>query len=675
MLNGFYKADSPFWVINTYDDSNLVFNLYCANSEGINRVRMVTTNGTYSTVRPVINVKKNSLNGLSNEKEEFKSYKAGDIIIYKNTVFYVAEDSNEQTDYLYLLRAFPLSYKQIREYSGIDYNSLYGEVPYYINGGCTKDSEVTCNNLYNNSIVKVIVDNYVANELDANDLKTVDGYKAKLLSIDELLVNYNFEPYNKDTYSIGYQITTNTPKFLLINGEDLYYWLMDNLTDDSSTIGVISSKYIEDSKVYLKSLIRPTIYLKKEVLDDDEIYSCNGGYTSDKEMIYKDYYIGDEIWYNNQKYYVIENSVGDQQYVTLMKDELLTDSEINEYISQLEAFYKNALGLTYFHENSVCNYYTDSSLCDYDYDYHHSFIKRIVDRWTSDNFDDDELVEVDGYRSRLLYSSESANFEFNLHRSEVYYYIMENQRRGFNVIGSATNNLTYDKSTVRPIIYLKKSYLGSRVQYSAGEKVTYKGQDYYVLDNSDENIEYVALFKEKPLTQYEINLIDDDIYKKIPYYLNEACYNDSTFNNCYSNSYSYNTDCHSNYKTSYIKEIVDNWANDNFNETDLVSVDGYKARLITIYELFHYLGYDPKRLITDLSTHLKVAENVPNWVYDKGSYWTMSGYQDYENLVYYIEKNGNVYLTNELYGQRGIRPVININKCALEDGCVEKNNI
>lgn len=77
-------------------------------------------------------------------------------------------------------------------------------------------------------------------------------------------------------------------------------------------------------------------------------------------------------------------------------------------------------------------------------------------------------------------------------------------------------------------------------------------------------------------------------------------------------------------------------------------------------------------MITDLSTHLKVAENVPNWVYDKGSYWTMSGYQDYENLVYYIEKNGNVYLTNELYGQRGIRPVININKCALEDGCVEK---
>lgn len=686
------SEETPWWV---YTYSYWIMNLSIDDGISANVIGKQGMNANvldYYGVRPVINISKTSdkitefihKDDLDKEIEREKeiekennkvTHKKGQQVIYKNTLFYVLEDSYKKSDYVYLIKALPLTAQQVREYSDNEYQSQYGEVPYYTSEKCNQDNETECYNNYKKSIVKKIVDNYVKAELDENDLFIVDGLNAKIPTMDELLDNYSFIP-GITTSKLNYMVTEDTPSYILTNGENLLYWLMNNRSDAGNETGKISSKYLSLGKVHNPALIKPTIYLKKSVLEKNPALVCKNGYQTIKKTVYKNYFIGDEIDYMGEKYYVIENSLGNKNYVTLLKDKLLTNTEINKYNSDQKQSYKKVIGQTPYYFDSTCNSYTGISTCDKDYN--HSAIKKVVDRWASDNFDDGDLVEVNNYKARLLSDAEITpgreTEEFN--NTDYFYYTMNSCIAGSKHKSSSFDE-TYMKYAVRPVIFLKKSYLGERNTYSVGEKVTDKnGEEYYVQMASDENSNYVTLLKAKPLNQYQVNLIQEESYGVSSYYASDKCYDDlHEYNFFEAQNTENNIGCTNIFEKSYIKDILDNWSIDKLNIDDLVIVEGYKVRLIRYDELLYFLGYDPKNLVTSYSPSLRITESVPEWVYNKGAYWTMSGYQDYRNIQFYVEGNGTIDITNKVYDLKGVRPVINLNKCVLEGGCTEEEII
>ena len=107
-----------------------------------------------------------------------------------------------------------------------------------------------------------------------------------------------------------------------------------------------------------------------------------------------------------------------------------------------------------------------------------------------------------------------------------------------------------------------KNDSSSSKTYSIGDEITYNNVDYYVIKNSSASDANVTLLKAEPLKYTEIynialnlniSVTEDGDYGKIQY--GET----------------------SDYQTSYVKSILDNWiANDNnITEVRLITLDGY----------------------------------------------------------------------------------------------------
>ena len=191
---------------------------------------------------------------------------------------------------------------------------------------------------------------------------------------------------------------------------------------------------------------------------------------------------------------------------------------------------------------------------------------------------------------------------------------------------------------------LKYNNKGEYISYFKGNKIKFDNDYYYVIEDSDSNKSYVKLLKEKPLTSYEINNFDT-IYKSIngeyPYLEN---------NNCNSNK---KLECITNYDFSSIKNIVDNWS---FKyDKQLISINGYKARLIYYEEVINNFNYQ----FDDI---FKKTDNTLDWVIINKPYFTMN-----DSEVYSVDK---VLKKEEVYNKLYIRPVIIVKKCALTGICL-----
>ena len=678
-----YDVEAPFWIMNTIA-SNYAFRLSGTKLRS-GEFSLAYVCSSTASVRPVINVKKSSIN-LNTKQYKYKSYNVGDKYIYKNTEFYVMEESDVDSDHLFLLRADLLTKEQINKYSNNSYVSENGEVPYYYSDNCNLDNETGCVNDYNKSLIKTIIDNYVKNELDENDLMEVDGYKAKILDVSTLKQN--------DFFNIGYdsltggKILDDTPEFIK-KFSNLHYWLMP-WSDKLSNSNILTNEFLDYEKVYNKAYVRPIIYLKKKPLNtivnqsDAKLY-CKNGYKKVTHNLYKKYVVGDEVELKGEKYYVVEDSYN-QNYVVLLKDNLLTREEIDNYSSNPYLIYKNIFGRIPYFESETCN----SSFINIDEmncnrDYNQSYIKQIVDKWVLIYLNEDDLVSVDGYKARLLYDTLEIkayggdDFSNFLRNTDYYYYIMDGRLLGKREISSDYGSI-YNYYAVRPVINLKKSVLGDRVSYQRGEKVVYKNkvtnenEDYYVVSNDDDN-NYVTLVKDIPLTSYQIESMNTEReYGVAPFDISDDCI---SFQNGDFYAYSFRsttgTGCINNYNNSIVKSIIDNWAMDRFNDNELIDIDGYKARLINTFELFNNLFYNYRIGVTDYSRSYIRSPMVPKWFYENKEFWTMSGYEDYNNYIYYVNKNGNAYFTDHLYIFKGVRPVINYNKCLLDGGCYEED--
>ena len=225
-------------------------------------------------------------------------------------------------------------------------------------------------------------------------------------------------------------------------------------------------------------------------------------------------------------------------------------------------------------------------------------------------------------------------------------------------------------------IFVLSNSVNAWSKYEVGDKVTYKGIDFYVIKDSEKNKDSVTMIKDNALKSSEMKdylasteiigkvIIDDtlrynvlnivDEYLEVAYYMESNC---KTGGN--------NTGCNFDYSLSDIKQVVDVWANNYLNINDLVEDStGYKARLITYDELTNDLGMQIS--IVD-PTNIKITQtkNIANWFFIDNSFWTMSQLQDFNDSLWVVSNEKMYYARSYNWGC--VRPVITIKKSALGD--------
>ena len=104
--------------------------------------------------------------------------------------------------------------------------------------------------------------------------------------------------------------------------------------------------------------------------------------------------------------------------------------------------------------------------------------------------------------------------------------------------------------------------------------------------------------------------------------------------------------------------MLEKWQDDKFEVDDLMEIGGYKSRFISEDDLLFNLHFEHVPLNT--SYHYIYTEETPRFMYDSEyAFYTMTSY------LY----RGDSAPTSDPFAT--IRPVINLNKCVLEDGCKE----
>ena len=240
--------------------------------------------------------------------------------------------------------------------------------------------------------------------------------------------------------------------------------------------------------------------------------------------------------------------------------------------------------------------------------------------------------------------------------------------------GEFRNSAVNNSNAVRPTLYLKSNVIltdgdgsqnnpyrlgynssdGGYTIYTKGQIITYDNQQYYVMSTSEGNKSYVKLLKETPLTASEINAFNSSYTSsngEYPYLENSTCTNGNISN------------CTTNYDSSNIKNIIDNWSSSYNN--DLVSINGYKARLVNNTDIINYFAYES--YYASPSNGYIASSDTPEWAYINGkSYWSMQVSEDSSSKVYGVS---NTLSSEDVYNKLYIRPVINLKKCAITNTC------
>ena len=208
-------------------------------------------------------------------------------------------------------------------------------------------------------IVTPLIMNIIRKAIIAEDKRSVDAY--------------------------GRSIELAIASYLLDNGK--FPTKISDLTIEYSgdTVSCTTEQINSDSSVYLAGCT-----VKNRNVE---------GYTygTDKSPSYTAYSIGDHVSYNGVNYYVIENSDTTKDIVKLIKENPLTEEEINSYnLSGVSAFIINP-SLPYG------NVEFGSSI-----DYETSTVKKVVDAWKNTS-----VKSGDSATARLITKKEiDDNFEF-----------------------------------------------------------------------------------------------------------------------------------------------------------------------------------------------------------------------------------------------------------------------
>ena len=190
-----------------------------------------------------------------------------------------------------------------------------------------------------------------------------------------------------------------------------------------------------------------------------------------------DYVIGDKISFAGSDWYVITNSTVDDDYVTLMKEKILTNAVLGSYASSPD---NDAMEFTW---NDNCHNnnhgYTDYAYsCDNTNNYNESKVKEFLEGTYINTLGSSKLKEIDGYKIRLATIDElctdincfSSRYEswilnnYGGNQNNVYGYwtMTPYSNNSSNVYkldphGYINHNVAYYNTGVRPVINLLKS--------------------------------------------------------------------------------------------------------------------------------------------------------------------------------------------------------------------------
>ena len=185
--------------------------------------------------------------------------------------------------------------------------------------------------------------------------------------------------------------------------------------------------------------------------------------------------------------------------------------------------------------------------------------------------------------------------------------------------------------------------------YEIGDEITYNNVNYYVIKDSSVSESTVTLLKSEPLSYEEVQTYSAGTGAQI-----------TSFNSYGALQYHSNSN---HYLTSYLKIVVDAWANEN------VLSGLQEARLLTIEDLVDNFGY----IYDENSQKYNATSSTPRWI-KSGSLsnlyiWTMSPYSSDNSKVWYLigdiisKERVSMYYVGS--GAWGVRPVITISKSEL----------
>ena len=234
----------------------------------------------------------------------YDGYAIGDVITFNNANWRVIKESGENEDYVTLMKETMLIHNELGNYaityvcpetlpySGYDYCSTGGEIKeydtmeYYWNTTChnrnvhgytnSDTSGCTNHNDYAGSKIKEFLEGTYINTLGADKLKEVDGYKIRLITLEELELNLGYEKQvGTDLYSYS---STNTPAWVkngFGKGSNSHsnvfgYWTMSGVADSSSGVWVVGDVYIYGyyPDIYYTNIgVRPVINLLKSAIE------------------------------------------------------------------------------------------------------------------------------------------------------------------------------------------------------------------------------------------------------------------------------------------------------------------------------------------------------------------------------------------------------------------------
>ena len=230
----------------------------------------------------------------SDKSPSYTSYTVGDEITYNNVNYYVIKNSGTKESTVTLLKKEPLTVEEVNLYGGVgtdnnhvnmyvttntnaDYyqtaynvnSSGYGGMAYYSSATCGNGTYDGCTADYAQSEVKYVVDAWAAAKTTVSDLRTDStGYKARLLTIDDLIDNLG---YSWQQTSSGHPtINENVPSFMIPENHSYWYWTMSQHLEDALGVWNVDSGGSLASGIVHNHLrhgaVRPVIILSKSAL-------------------------------------------------------------------------------------------------------------------------------------------------------------------------------------------------------------------------------------------------------------------------------------------------------------------------------------------------------------------------------------------------------------------------
>ena len=121
--------------------------------------------------------------------------------------------------------------------------------------------------------------------------------------------------------------------------------------------------------------------------------------------VYNEYSVGDVVNFSDSNWRVIKNSTSNEDYVTVMKERVLTNAELGEYAYN-ETYDTMEYTWTETCHNANHGYSNSSYNCDNTNSYETSKVKEMLEGTYINTIGADNLKELDGYKIRLITTNE-----------------------------------------------------------------------------------------------------------------------------------------------------------------------------------------------------------------------------------------------------------------------------